>query len=141
MASSSSSTSLLMLLYAFMAVLIVDAAQVVVAEDFVGLADFDEALVRGLVVGILVGVVLLGEFAVGFFELPAVGVFVDGEQFVVVFGGEGEEREEAQECEGEAGEHCSLLCAGFICAAGLLEGLSEAWHGMASGLVRLCGVG
>ena len=49
--------------------------------------------------------VLLGEAPVSFFQLPAVGVFVDLEEFVVVFGGEGEEGEEDEEGEGQAGEH------------------------------------
>ena len=101
--SSASTAALLVLRHALVAVLIINPSQFIIGEDFVGLGDFDEALVRGFVVGVFVRVVLFGEFAVGFFELAGVGVFGDGEQFVIIFGGEGQEGEEAQECEREAG--------------------------------------
>jgi hypothetical protein len=43
--------------------------------------------------------------------LARVGVFVDLEELIVVLlgGGEGEEGEEAQECEGEAAEHLLFM--------------------------------
>ena len=69
-----------MLLYSFVPVLAVDTTELGVDEDIVGFGDFDEFLVRGLVVGIFVWVVFFREGAVGFFDLAVVCVFFEAEE-------------------------------------------------------------
>ena len=79
-ASSASLRSLFMLLHAFVSILIVDSSYLCVGEDIVRFGDFDESLVRRVIVGVLVGVVLFRESAVGLFDLAIVGVFFEAEK-------------------------------------------------------------
>src|SRR5690606_17746605 len=65
------------------AVAVVGGALVLVHEDFVGLADLLEFFLGLLVVGILVGVILHGETAVGLLDLARLGVPRHFEDFVV----------------------------------------------------------
>lgn len=62
-----SSGALLVPLDALVALLVVDFSRFGRREDLVGVAYFDEFLVRGLGVGVFVWMVLLAEGAVGFF--------------------------------------------------------------------------
>ena len=61
-------------------------ALVGVGEHGVGLADFLEARLRGGIAGVLVGVELPGEVAIGLLELGVLGVAPDAEDGVVVLG-------------------------------------------------------
>lgn len=69
---------------ALMAVLVVDAAQLRVDEGLVGGRNLDKLLLRRRVIGVLVGVVLLREAAVGGFYGPVVGLAVDAQELVRV---------------------------------------------------------
>jgi hypothetical protein len=78
-AASAAAAAFFVLFDAVGAVAVVDLAQLGVGEDFVGFADFDEFLRGGFVVGVLVGVELLRQAAVGFFEVAVVGGVVEVE--------------------------------------------------------------
>ena len=67
--------SLLMLLHAFMSILVVYAPHLGVGEDIVRFGYIYKFLRRCVVVGVLVGVILFREGAVGFLYLPLVCVF------------------------------------------------------------------
>ena len=67
-----------------MAELVVGRAFFRIAQHLVGLADLLEFFLGGLVVGIFVGMILDGQFAVGLFDLIRRGAFLDAEQFVVI---------------------------------------------------------
>jgi len=75
---------LLVLLEAVVAVLVVDLAGFFVGEGVVGVGDGDELLLCGFVAGVLVGVVLFAEGAVGFFDVTFAGFAVDAEELVVL---------------------------------------------------------
>lgn len=75
-AASAARAALLVLFYAFVAVLVVDSAEFGVDQRFVSIGDVDEFLLGVGIVGVFVWVVLFAEGAVGFFDLAVVGVFV-----------------------------------------------------------------
>jgi len=58
LATTASASALFVALDAFVAVLVVDATELRVAEGFVGFGDLDEFVLGGAVVGVLVRVVL-----------------------------------------------------------------------------------
>jgi hypothetical protein len=74
--------ALLVLLDAFVAVLVVDAAQLGVGEGLVGFRDGDELVLGRGVAGVLVRVELPGELLVGGFYLLFGCVFVDSEDLL-----------------------------------------------------------
>jgi len=63
-------------------VLVVIGAFFRVRKDLIGLADLLELLLGGLVAGILVGMVLVGQFPIGPLEVSFGGVPMHAEQFV-----------------------------------------------------------
>ena len=72
---ASSLATLLVLFHTFVAILIVDLPDLRIDENIICFGDLDEFLMRFLIIGVLIGVVFLGEVAVGFLDLTIVGVF------------------------------------------------------------------
>ena len=66
------------------AVLVVLRALVVVGEDLVGLVDLLEALLAGLVARMQIGMVLLGELSICFFDLLGARALLQAEHLVVI---------------------------------------------------------
>ena len=64
--------------------LVVLLALVGIGEDLIGLVGLLEALLTGLVAGVLIGVVLLGDLAVCFFDLVLRGALRNAEHLVVI---------------------------------------------------------
>ncbi len=56
-----------------------------ILQRFMRLVDLLELLLSGLVAGIEVGVVLAGQFAVGFLYIGDAGAFADAKYLIVVF--------------------------------------------------------
>jgi len=75
--SATSLSTLLMLFHTLVTMLVVDPAQFLIAEDFIRLRNFYEFLLRRVIVGVLVGVVLLREGAIGFLDLSFASIFVE----------------------------------------------------------------
>lgn len=73
---STVATAGLVLREAFGTVLVVDTAGVGVGKSFVGFGDFNELLVGGRVVGVLVRVEFLGEFSVGTFNVSVICILI-----------------------------------------------------------------
>lgn len=103
--TSTPRSPLFMLFNALRAMGVINPAEFFIRESFVGLGDFDEFFGGGFIVGVFVRVVFFGQAAVGLFEVAFGRGFVDAEEGVVVFGGEGEEGEEADECQDGEEEH------------------------------------
>lgn len=75
-ASTTSLTAFFVLFDAFGSMAIIDLAEFGVDESFVRFGHFDEFLGGRLIVGVFVGMELLGQAAVGFFEVAVVGRLV-----------------------------------------------------------------
>jgi len=76
-----------------MPIAIIRGALFLVAEDVVSLADLLEFLLGSFVAGVLVGMELHRQLAVGLLHLVSGGSFADAEDFVIVALGHGEVRE------------------------------------------------
>ena len=67
-----------------MAVLIILLPLFLVGENFIGLVGLFEAFFAGLVAGMQVRMVFLGDLAVCFFDFFCRGVFLDAEHFIII---------------------------------------------------------
>lgn len=90
--------ALLALLEAFVAVLVVYLAGFGVNQGLVGLGYLDELLLYGIIAGVLIRVVFLGELPIGRLDLLVVGMLVEAEDLYV-----GEEELVSQK-KGQVGE-------------------------------------